>query len=206
MKINFVIIFAFLMLLTGKVLADNQATVTSTGTNVVSISQAGDGQSANVTQLLSNAITNIEQSILNNTADVTQDEMDLSTVDIVQAGEGNIATALQQNGSFSFAGITQTGDLNEATIEQSGVENLAEIIQEGNENTAFISQFNIVPQSAPNQVLINQLGDGDSASVMQDGFAHGAIITQSSTAASQQIASVTQGGAGNQLTIVQSGP
>jgi hypothetical protein len=96
----------------------------TTGTNVVDVSQMGDGGYANVTQIGEG-----------NRVGVTQDGPNIAIV--TQTGNYNGAW-VNQYGS-NIATVTQTGNYNGAWVNQYG-SNIATVTQTGNRNTAIIEQ------------------------------------------------------------------
>ncbi|OBV12072.1 hypothetical protein [Erythrobacter dokdonensis] len=155
-------------------------------------------------------------------ANVSQTQGILSNSYVEQQGDTNTATAIQI-ATRQDLDIIQTGNGNIATVSQGQIlfgpgENIAFVEQIGNFNQSTITQ---VQSSSTNNARSTQSGDNGRSTIIQEGEPvmnarnNSATLNQllgSSEAVSlidqmgeDNIASVTQGGIGDMSTVIQNG-
>ncbi len=170
----------------------NKAEVDQQGSDNQSvISQKIGGNEATVKQInhklqvANQTLSTIEQTGLQNKAEVTQEHdgnlaSQAGKIEAVIRQIGNENLAVQKQGPHSqlgtaFASIFQQGDENFASQNQMKYGNQARILQAGNGNTAMQAQDAFLlpeEEGSMNEAIIEQAGDENTASQEQDGWAN----------------------------------
>ena len=141
--------------------------------------QNGYGNSATIYLSGFASFGNVEQDGSMNTATITIQDVEDTISSVRQLGTGNTATTTQLTTFFtSSSDILQDGNNNLATVRQVFGANDALIAQIGDNNSATVMQTGISGVSDRNSAYIRQVGDGFVASITQSGSGNQAGIYQ----------------------------
>jgi hypothetical protein len=164
----------------------SRVTVDSNGLNAnVFISQIGFDQLATVTEDGTNGSVNIQMDGASNDAIVTQSSTD-GTVEIVSTGTSfsNLVTVNQEATDVgSSTRVTQTGSFAEASITQldalsGGGENVAEVEQTGMGTGAGSIFSSILQDGGANTALVTQASALADSTIVQTGIGHTSVVSQ----------------------------
>lgn len=176
---------------------------------ILAASSATAQSSAYVTQI-SEARSTASGAVAERSTSLSQ-RGDGNIVSIDQAATANAAARVGQNGNANRAAVTQTGataavadlgqtgDRNDATVRQGAGVNVAILRQLGNDNRLTAIQVGL-PADTINSMIVSQMGNDNIANLVQNGAGNNLSLTQTGN----KTADITQNG-NSTVTVNQLG-